>query len=298
MSWLNPLKSSWQKIQGLFRASAPDPQVLEEMEDLLVAADTGLDTATWLTGQLQKSWKNSPDGTPPRDLLARLVADRLRPWEGRIPDPLPCCPFVILVVGVNGSGKTTTCAKLALHLKKRGVSVSMVAADLFRAAARAQLVTWGDRLSIPVHTAPEEQKDASGLVFQALQEARHQGTGAVVMDTAGRLHNRTDLMAELAKIRRVLQSLDPEAPHLTLFVLDGTAGQNAINQIRAFQDILPLDGLIVTKLDGTARGGILLNLTHTFRIPVYALGRGEQPDDLVPFEAEFFAHTILGLNQS
>ena len=201
---------------------------------------------------------------------------------------------MVLVVGVNGSGKTTTIGKLAQRYRGQGLSVLLAAGDTFRAAAIEQLKVWGERSGCPV-VAKEIGADSAGLAFDALERARREASDLLLIDTAGRLHNKADLMAELAKIIRVLKKLDPDAPHDVLLVLDATTGQNAMTQVGIFKDLVDVSGLVVTKLDGSARGGVLVALADKFALPVHAIGVGEGGDDLRPFEAKDFAANLLGL---
>ena len=205
-------------------------------------------------------------------------------------------PFVILVVGVNGSGKTTTIGKLAAQFADSGKSVMLAAGDTFRAAAIEQLRIWGARIGAPV-VAREQGADAAGLAFDAIREAQAQGSDILLMDTAGRLQNRTELMAELEKVVRVMKKVDASAPHAVLLVLDATVGQNAISQVEIFGRVAGVTGLVMTKLDGTARGGILVAIAEKFGLPVHFIGVGEGRDDLEPFAARDFAHAIAGLDQ-
>ena len=202
-------------------------------------------------------------------------------------------PFVILVVGVNGSGKTTTIGKLAAKLTSEGKKVTLAAGDTFRAAAIAQLTIWGERLGCPV-VAREQGSDAASLAYAAIEEARAGGADVLLMDTAGRLQNRTELMAELEKIIRVMRKLDAGAPHAVLLVLDATVGQNAMSQVEIFGKVAGVTGLVMTKLDGTARGGILVAIAERFKLPIHFIGVGETADDLEPFEARDFAEAIAG----
>ncbi|MGB1209105.1 MAG: signal recognition particle-docking protein FtsY, partial [Paracoccaceae bacterium] len=213
--------------------------------------------------------------------------------------PLPIyakTPQVILVVGVNGSGKTTTIGKLAAQFQGAGKSVVIAAGDTFRAAAVQQLQVWGDRAGVPVLTAPEGSDPAS-LAYDAMGQAQEQGADLLMIDTAGRLQNRADLMEELAKIVRVIRKRDPNAPHNTLLVLDATTGQNAINQVETFRKLADVSGLVMTKLDGTAKGGILVSLADKFGLPIHAIGVGEQLDDLAPFDPEEFAVALTGADR-
>jgi fused signal recognition particle receptor len=201
------------------------------------------------------------------------------------------------MIGVNGSGKTTTIGKLARKLKGQGLSVTIGAGDTFRAAAIEQLKVWGERAGVPV-VAREQGADAAGVAFEALERAKAQGADVVMIDTAGRLQNKAGLMAELEKIVRVLRKVDPEAPHATLLVLDATVGQNAVSQVELFRKAAGVTGLVMTKLDGTARGGILVALAQKFRLPVHFIGVGEGVEDLEPFTARAFARAIAGLDEA
>jgi fused signal recognition particle receptor len=203
-------------------------------------------------------------------------------------------PHVVLLVGVNGSGKTTTAGKLAQQWRQEGKSVMLAAGDTFRAAAIEQLQIWGDRTGTEVISGAQGG-DAAALAYQALEKARAQGTDVLIIDTAGRLQNRTELMDELAKIVRVIRKLDGNAPHDSVIVLDGTVGQNALSQVSAFQAIADVSGLIVTKLDGSAKGGVVIALAEKFQLPVHAVGVGEGADDLQPFEARDFANALAGV---
>ena len=227
-------------------------------------------------------------------VLAGEVAEVLRPVEVPFVFDETRRPFVILVVGANGSGKTTTIGKLGAIARREGFSVMLAACDTFRAAAIEQLSIWGDRIGAKVLSRPPGA-DAAGLAFDALNAARDDGTDILIIDTAGRLHNKVNLMAELEKIIRVLKKTDPSAPHATLLVLDATTGQNAVNQVETFLRIAGITGLVMTKLDGTARGGILVALAHRFALPVHAVGVGEGIDDLQPFDAAAFSRAIAGL---
>ncbi|HVY12605.1 MAG TPA: signal recognition particle-docking protein FtsY, partial [Alphaproteobacteria bacterium] len=205
-------------------------------------------------------------------------------------------PSVVLMVGVNGAGKTTTVAKFAHQLKGQGKSTLLVAGDTFRAAAVSQLQVWGQRAGVPV-LAGEAGADPASLAFKGVEQARQQNADVVLIDTAGRLHNKTDLMAELQKISRVLKKQDDSAPHAVYLVLDATTGQNALSQVEAFSAIIPLTGLVMTKLDGAARGGVLLRVAQASKLPVVAIGVGEGMDDLRPFEARSFARALCGLEE-
>ena len=230
-----------------------------------------------------------------REAFAASVAEILVPVASRlVPDPARR-PHVVLVIGVNGSGKTTTIGKLAHRWKADGLKVMLAAGDTFRAAAVEQLQVWGERAGVPV-VSGAAGADSAGLAYEALERARRDGTDVLLIDTAGRLHNKAHLMEELAKLVRVIRKLDPTAPHDAVLVLDATVGQNAHQQVDVFSKALPLTGLIVTKLDGTAKGGVLVALAEAFKIPVVAVGVGETADDLRPFEAKTFARSLMGLD--
>jgi fused signal recognition particle receptor len=270
-----------------------DDAMLERLEDLLIQADMGVDTALRVTANLA-------EGRLGKRVSAEEIKQALADEIARIMDPVarpmplyPTKPQVVLVVGVNGSGKTTTIGKLASQFKAAGKSVVIAAGDTFRAAAVEQLQIWGDRAGVPVMTAPEGSDPAS-LAFDAMTRAQETGADLLLIDTAGRLQNRTDLMEELAKIVRVIRKKDPSAPHNTLLVLDATTGQNALLQVEIFRKIADVSGLVMTKLDGTAKGGVLVALADKFGLPIHAIGVGEQIDDLAPFDPEEFARALVG----
>ncbi|MBA4325459.1 MAG: signal recognition particle-docking protein FtsY [Rhodobacter sp.] len=271
-----------------------DDAMLESLEELLIQADMGVDTAVRVTANIAEGRFGRKIST--RELRAALAAEVTRIMEPVArPMPLyPQKPQVVLVVGVNGSGKTTTIGKLASQFKAAGKTVVIAAGDTFRAAAVEQLQIWGQRAGVPVLTAPEGSDPAS-LAFEALTKARADGADLLMIDTAGRLQNRQDLMEELAKIVRVIRKVDPSAPHNTLLVLDATTGQNAVAQVDIFRKIADVSGLVMTKLDGTAKGGVLVALADRFGLPIHAIGVGEQIDDLAPFDPEEFARALVGL---
>jgi fused signal recognition particle receptor len=270
-----------------------DDAMLESLEELLIQADMGVDTAVRVTANIAEGRFGRKVST--RELRAALAAEVTRIMEPVArPMPLyPQKPQVVLVVGVNGSGKTTTIGKLASQFKAAGKTVVIAAGDTFRAAAVEQLQIWGARAGVPVLTAPEGSDPAS-LAFDALTKARADGSDLLMIDTAGRLQNRQDLMEELAKIVRVIRKVDPSAPHNTLLVLDATTGQNAVTQVDIFRKIADVSGLVMTKLDGTAKGGVLVALADKFGLPIHAIGVGEQIDDLAPFDPEEFARALVG----
>ena len=270
-----------------------DDDMLEQLEELLIASDMGVDTAMRVAA-------NMAQGNLGRRLstseIKTLLADEIEQIMESVAQPLPIYPKhpqVVLVVGVNGSGKTTTIGKLASQFKEAGKNVVIAAGDTFRAAAVEQLQIWGDRANVPVLVAPEGSDPAS-LAFDALEKAQQDKADLLMIDTAGRLQNRTDLMEELAKIVRVLKKKDPEAPQNTILVLDATTGQNAISQVETFREIAEVSGLIMTKLDGTAKGGVLVALADKFGLPIHAIGVGEQIDDLAPFDPAEFAQALTG----
>jgi fused signal recognition particle receptor len=277
-------------IAGIFTRKALDADALAALEELLIGADLGAQLAERITAQLGKS--RHPEDLEPhavRALLAEEIAAILSPVERSFVVDTAHKPYVILVVGVNGSGKTTTIAKLARHFKARGLSVVLGAADTFRAAAIEQLKIWGERVGAPV-VAKEAGADAAGVAFEAVEDGKR--ADVVIIDTAGRLHNKANLMAELQKIVRVLRKRDPTAPHSVLLVLDATTGQNALHQVAAFRSIAQVTGLVMTKLDGTAKGGILVPIAERFGLPIHFIGVGEGINDLQPFDARAFARAI------
>ncbi|WP_028028175.1 signal recognition particle-docking protein FtsY [Gemmobacter nectariphilus] len=270
-----------------------DDAMLESLEDLLIQSDMGVDTAARVTANIAEGRFGRRIGAAElRGALAAEVARILNPVARPLP-LYPQKPQVVLVVGVNGSGKTTTIGKLASQFRAAGKKVVIAAGDTFRAAAVEQLQVWGQRAGVPVLTAAQGTDPAS-LAFDALTKAQADGADLLLIDTAGRLQNRADLMEELAKIVRVLRKVDPNAPHNTLLVLDATTGQNALNQVEIFRKIADVTGLVMTKLDGTARGGVLVALADRFGLPIHAIGVGEQIDDLAPFDPEDFARALVG----
>ena len=270
-----------------------DDAMLENLEELLITSDMGVETALKVTARLAEGRLGRRISVREiKHLLAQEVARIIEP----VARPMPIYakrPQVVLVVGVNGSGKTTTIGKLASQFRAAGKSVVIAAGDTFRAAAVEQLQIWGDRAGVPVMTAPQGSDPAS-LAFDAMTRAEADGADLLMIDTAGRLQNRADLMEELAKIVRVIRKKDPDAPHNTLLVLDATTGQNALNQVEIFQKLADVTGLIMTKLDGTARGGVLVALADRFGLPIHAIGVGEAIDNLAAFDAQEFAAALTG----
>lgn len=301
--WLGRLKvgmarSSARLTQGIntiFNRRRLDDEALFELEELLISSDMGVGVAGEVAEALRKTRFNqevSPEEV--RTALAEQVVRLVEPVMKPLRLDLSKKPFVILVVGVNGSGKTTTIAKLAKQYRDDGHKVVLAAGDTFRAAAVEQLQIWGERTGCPVVTRPEGA-DAAGLAYDAMIEARTEGSDILLIDTAGRLQNKANLMAELQKIVRVLKKVDPEAPHAVLLVLDATTGQNAHAQAEIFREMVGVTGIVMTKLDGTARGGVLVSLAEKYGIPIHAIGVGETADDLRPFEARAYARSLVGL---
>ncbi|POR42284.1 signal recognition particle-docking protein FtsY [Methylobacterium sp. V23] len=285
-----------ERVTGLFTKRKLDADTLEELEDALIQADFGIETATRISEAVGKGRYEkgiSPDAV--REILAAEVERALAPVAIPFRIDTSKKPFVILMIGVNGAGKTTTIGKLALKLKAEGHSLMLAAGDTFRAAAIEQLKVWGQRTQTPV-IARAQGADAAGLAFDAYEAAKAQGSDVLLIDTAGRLQNKAGLMAELEKILRVIRKIDPQAPHAVLLVLDATVGQNALSQVELFSKAANVTGLVMTKLDGTARGGILVALAAKFGLPVHFIGVGEGVEDLEPFAARDFARAIAGLD--
>lgn len=272
-----------------------DDDMIEQLEELLIASDMGVDTALRVAANIAEGRFGKRLSTQEiKQLLAGEIARIMEPVAKPLP-LYPSTPQVVLVVGVNGSGKTTTIGKLASQFRAAGKKVVIAAGDTFRAAAVEQLQVWGERAGVPVLTAPEGSDPAS-LAFDAITKAQEEGADLLMIDTAGRLQNRADLMEELAKIVRVIRKKDETAPHNTLLVLDATTGQNALSQVETFQKLSDVSGLVMTKLDGTAKGGVLVALADKFGLPIHAIGVGEKIDDLAPFDPEEFAAALTGLN--
>jgi len=281
-------------ISSVFTKKKLDQATLDDLEDILIQADLGVDTALAITDQLAADkFDKEISAEEVREVLAAEVEKVLTPVAQPLTIDTSKTPFVILMVGVNGSGKTTTIGKMAQKLGAEGKKVMLAAGDTFRAAAVEQLQVWGERTGAPVVTRPTGA-DAAGLAFDALTEARAAGSDVLIIDTAGRLQNRDELMAELEKVIRVIKKVDDTAPHATLLTLDATTGQNALNQVEIFGQRAGVTGLVMTKLDGTARGGILVAIAKKFNKPVHYIGVGESADDLESFAAKDFAEAIAG----
>jgi fused signal recognition particle receptor len=273
-----------------------DDAMLEQLEELLISADMGVDTALRVVANMAEGRMGQKLSVVEiKTLMSREIARIMDPVAKPLP-LYPRKPQVVLVVGVNGSGKTTTIGKLASQFRAAGKKVVIAAGDTFRAAAVEQLQVWGERAGVPVLTAPEGSDPAS-LAFDAMTKAQADGADLLLIDTAGRLQNRTDLMEELAKIVRVIRKKDDSAPHNTLLVLDATTGQNALNQVKIFREVSDVSGLVMTKLDGTAKGGVLVALADKFGLPIHAIGVGEQIDDLDAFDPEEFADALMGIER-
>jgi len=302
--WFARLKSGLKRsssaltrgIGDIFTKRRLDDDTLEELEDLLISADLGVATAGKVSQRLAADKFDKE--ISPRDVraaLAEVIGEVLAPVARPLHIDPDHRPHVILMVGVNGTGKTTTIGKLARQFRAEGRSVMLAAGDTFRAAAIEQLQVWGERSGVPV-VAGKVGGDAAALAFEALTRARAEGVDVLMIDTAGRLQNKQGLMDELAKIVRVIRKIDDKAPHDVLLVLDATTGQNAVNQVAVFRDIAGVTGLIMTKLDGTARGGVLVACAEKFALPIHLIGVGEGVEDLHPFNAADFAGAIAGLD--
>lgn len=300
VGWFQRLKAGLSKtssrlsdgITGLVSKRKLDRDTLDDLEDLLIGADLGVETSARIISTISKErYDKAVTSEEIREILAAEVSRVLEP----VAKPLEILPekkpHVVLVLGVNGAGKTTTIGKLAARLSREGKRVMLGAGDTFRAAAIDQLKVWGERTGAPVVARPVGS-DASGLAFDALTEAASGAYDVLLLDTAGRLQNKETLMAELEKIIRVLKKVDPTAPHDVVLVLDATTGQNALNQVEVFRERAAVTGLVMTKLDGTARGGILVAISAKHKLPIHAIGVGESIDDLQPFEAAEFARAI------
>jgi fused signal recognition particle receptor len=298
--WFSRLKAQLAKtsqrlsadIAGIFTKRKLDADTLQELEDLLIQADLGVETATRITESLAKGRFNKEIGV---EEVRRVLADEVERVLAPLAKPLAVGsahrPHVILVVGVNGTGKTTTIGKLARRFTEEGKKVTLAAGDTFRAAAVEQLKVWGERSAAEV-VAGSLGADAAGLAYDALMRARDNGSDVLLVDTAGRLHNKDVLMQELEKVVRVMRKIDPTAPHDVLLVLDATTGQNALNQVAVFRERAGVTGIVMTKLDGTAKGGILVAIAARFALPVHAIGIGESAEDLAAFDAGEFARAI------
>ena len=287
------------RTRGLFGGRKIDAASLDELEEALYTADFGVETTSEIIAEIKEAHRRDPalQGRQAAEIGAAVLRRVLSGSEGTLEPRLAGAapPTVIAVIGVNGSGKTTTCAKLAWRLKQDGRSVILAAGDTFRAAAIEQLQSWARRLDLEL-IASHTGADSAAVAFDAWQAAKARSRDYLIIDTAGRLHTKANLMEELAKIRRVLQKNDPAAPHHRWLVVDGSLGANSIEQAKVFHKSFGLSGLVVTKLDGTSRGGALVGIYRQLRIPIYFIGLGEQPEDLQPFSAESYAKAVFGLD--
>ena len=289
-------KQMTEQVVSVFTKVKLDQDALDQLEDLLIEADLGPQAAARVAEAFGRSrFGREASESEIKESLAEAIAAELQPHQGRF-DPLGSAhkPFVVLFVGVNGSGKTTTLGKIAADLKGKGAKVMIAAGDTFRAAAIEQLKVWGERAGVPV-VSNHIGADAAGLVYEAFEKARADNVDVLLIDTAGRLQNKTALMDELAKVVRVLRKLDPTAPHETLLVLDATVGRNALSQMEAFDRTAGVTGVVMTKLDGTARGGVLIPVAEAAEAPIKLIGVGESIEDLQPFDARGFARSLVGL---
>ncbi len=302
MSWLARLKAGLSKtssnitegITGIFTKRKLDAEALEQLETALIQADVGSAAAARIVAAFGKNRLDKEISEEEiRQALAAEMAKLLEPVAKPLTIDANHKPFVVLVVGVNGNGKTTTIGKFARWLKAEGKTVMLAAADTFRAAAVEQLKVWADRNACPF-IAGAENADAASVAYRAIEEARAQKCDVLLVDSAGRLHNKSNLMAELQKIIKVMKKVDETAPHAVIQVLDATTGQNAISQVDVFKTMVNVTGLVVTKLDGTAKGGVLVALAEKFKLPVHAIGVGEGIEDLQPFTAQDYARNLVG----
>jgi fused signal recognition particle receptor len=298
-SWFSRLRSGLKKssvgLAGLLLGARVDDALFDQLEDALIMADSGLGASSEIIIELRSRAvrQQVKDAETLQRVLAEIITERLRPLERRL-NPDRAKPFVIMMTGINGAGKTTSIGKLAKHFQNQKRSVLLAAGDTFRAAAREQLTVWGERNGIDVIS--QQGGDPAAVVFDAIAAGKARRIDVVLADTAGRLPTQQNLMDELKKIKRVMAKADPQAPHEVILVIDGTTGQNALHQVRAFNDAVGVTGLIVTKLDGSAKGGVLLALAMEQPTPIYFIGVGESLDDLQPFVAREFANALLDLD--
>ena len=302
-SWLTRVTSGFAKtssrlsenLTGIIGTTRLESAQLDALEDALITSDLGPRAAARIRDRLAETrFDRGADEAAIRAAMAREIAEILRPVAKPLEITAFPRPHVVLVIGVNGSGKTTTIAKLAHLFQEQDYAVMLAAGDTFRAAAIRQLAVWAERIGVPIITGPEGGDPAS-VTFDAVKAATEQGSDVLIVDTAGRLHNKRELMDELAKIRRVLGRLNPAAPHDVVLVLDATNGQNALQQIEIFKEVAGVTGLVMTKLDGTARGGVLVAAAEQYGLPIHAIGVGETMDDLRPFDPDLVANIIAGV---
>ena len=303
MSWLKKLteglrktsSAAKSKLSGIFIGKKIDADTMESLEEALISSDLGVSASQKIVKEFEKNYSGKTnDQEELLEALSKSISNILEPLEKELIVSDDHHPHIMMLVGVNGSGKTTTAGKLAKRFSRQGKKVILVAADTFRAAAIEQLKGWAEKTSVELISA-EKGTDPAALVYQSIEKARIQKTDLILIDTAGRLQNRIELMEELAKIIRVIKKLEPEAPHDSLIVLDGTVGQNALSQLKAFLDVAAITGLIMTKLDGSARGGVLVALAEEFGLPIHLIGIGETAEDLQDFNAIAYSRALLGL---
>lgn len=299
MGFLDKLKNTFKKTSDSIVTAIAGKKVGEELyqkiEDALIMADVGVQTASLLTEKLiSKKFPRETTEIEIKEFLADEISQLVKPYESDFIESIEHNPEIILVIGANGNGKTTTIAKLANIFKKKGHNPLLIAGDTFRAAAVEQLKYWGQFLGIELFNG-KEQADSAGLTYSGIEKAKSEKNDVVLIDTAGRLQNRDDLLAELEKIKRVIRKIDPSAPHKTILILDGLIGQTAHAQVEAFLNKIGVDGLIVTKLDSSAKGGTIISLTQKYKTPIFAIGTGEKIDDIQPFSAKEYSRAILGL---
>ena len=303
MGWLKKLteglkktsSSAKSKLSGIFIGKKIDADTMESLEEALISSDLGVSASQKIVKEFEKNYSGkTSDQEELLEALSKSISNILQPLEKELIVSDDYHPHIMMLVGVNGSGKTTTAGKLAKRFSQQGKKVILVAADTFRAAAIEQLKGWAEKTSVELISA-ERGADPAALVYQSIEKARIQKTDLILIDTAGRLQNRIELMEELAKIVRVIKKLEPEAPHDSLIVLDGTVGQNALSQLKAFLDVAAITGLIMTKLDGSARGGVLVALAEEFGLPIHLIGVGETAEDLQDFNAMAYSRALLGL---
>lgn len=303
MGWLSKLSGGLKKssdklstgVKQIFTQKKLDDDTLDELEELLITADLGIAAAERIRETIAASkYDKEISEEEIKDALSEAITDILAPVTKELTLDDAAKPHVVLVVGVNGNGKTTTIGKLAKQYQDEGKKVMLAACDTFRAAAVEQLAVWADRVGCEIVTGPSEVDPAS-VAYQALEKAKKEGADVLLIDTAGRLHNKKDLMDQLAKIIRVMKKLDDAAPQHCLLVLDATTGQNAHKQVEVFKEVVDINGLIVTKLDGSAKGGVVVALAESFELPLYAIGVGEAVEDLQPFDAKSFADRLVGI---
>ena len=300
MGFFSKIKDALQKTSEKIVISVTgdkvDENTLTSIEESLIMADVGVETTEFLIQKIaDKKFPSGSDENDVRKFLAEEIANLLKPYESDfLNQKFEHNPTVILVIGVNGNGKTTSIAKIANFFKNKNYTPLLVAADTFRAAAAEQLQYWAEKIGIPI-CCGKERSDAAGLVYASLEQAKRNGNDVLIIDTAGRMQNRDDLLGELEKIKRVIKKLDSNAPHETILVIDGFTGQAAERQLQVFKEKIGVDGIIVTKLDGTAKGGVVISLTQKYKVPILALGIGESIEDITVFNADDYARAIMGI---